>query len=245
MREHWRERGYWLWVWRDRVPFEARLALGAILVVALLGVGWMAADRLTAANASSATSKPFVLETTVSKLITVREKGKLVVKRVPVVKRIVRSETATANVTQLRYQTNYITSPGRTRTVRRLVTTVVPVVKTHVVKVNGRTRTVVETNFVTTTRTETQVQTRQQTVTNTLTQPSTVTQSQVTTTTRTVTSTQTQTQTQTVTTTNTVTLPAETVTVTGPGETTTVTETVTITLPGDTITITTTVPSSP
>jgi hypothetical protein len=236
VREDWRKPDYWLWLWRARVPFEAKIAAGAVGLVALLGIGWLAADRLTAAKASTSTDA-LVLETTVSKLITVREKGRLITKRVPVIRRIVRSETATANVTQLRYRTNVVTTPGKTRTVSRLVTTVVPVVKTRVIKVNGKTRTVVETNLLTTTRTETQVQTqtRQQTVTNNVTQPpSTVTQSQTSTQTRTVTTT----QTQTVTTTNTVTLPAETVTVTGPTQTVTITETVTVTTPGETITIT-------
>lgn len=243
MREHWRDLDYWLWLWRQRMPPQAKFGIVALLLAILLGGGWLTADRLTAANASSSTDS-FVFETTVNKVITVREKGKLVTKVIPVVHRIVRvrAKTETAYGTQLRYATRVVTTPGGVRVVRRVVTTMVPVVKTKVVRVNGKTRTVAVTSFVPTTRTETQVQatteTRQQTVTNTQTQPpGTITQTNTHTTTQTQTETQTQTQTVTQTQTQT-----QTQTVVQ-----TVTDTQTVTLPPITITetVTTTVPGGP
>ena len=238
MRQHWREPAYWLWVWRQRLPSEARVVVVALLLAGLLGGGWFAADRLTAAGASVAGSDSFVLETTVQKVITVREKGKLIKKVIPVVRRVyVRGKTATDYQTQLRYATRVVTTPGAVRTIRRVVTTVVPVVKKRVVKVNGKTRTLVETRLVPTTRTETraQTETRVQTITNT--QPAnTITETRTENNTKTVTSSQTQTQTQTVTQTQTETV-VQTVT-----ETKTITETETITVPvtvTETVTVTT------
>ena len=214
------------------------------MLAAILVGGWFVADGLTAAKANAGADS-LILETTVNKLVTVREKGKLVTKIVPVVKRVVRvqahTETRLERQTDLRYSTRVVTTPGGVRVVRRVVTTrvQVPVVKNHVVTVNGKTKTVAVTNYVPTTRVETQTQTqtetRQQTITqpgasNTVTQTSTVshtttnvlTQTQTVTTTQTVTQTQTQTETQTVvqTVTDTVTLPPVTVT-----------DTITITLP--------------
>jgi hypothetical protein len=185
------------------MPSEWKAGIGVLVVAGLLGGGWFAADRLTAAHAQVAST---VLETTVRKLVTVRENGKVVQRVVPVIKQ-----------TRLKYSTRVVTTPGqlRTRTVRSVVTTRVPVVKSRVITVNGKTRTVATTRLVPTTRTETAVQTRTKTVTDTqnVTQPaSTVTKTQ----------TQTVTQSTTVTKTDTVTLPAETIN-------STITETVTVT----------------
>jgi hypothetical protein len=227
VRQHWKELDYWLWLWH-RVPGEAKLALGALLAVLLLGGGWFAADRLTTASASVADTagESLVIETTVQQVITVREKGKTIRKVVPVVKRVyVRRKPIFR--TELKYATRVVTYPGRVSTIRRLVTTVVPVVRKRVVTVNGKTRTTVQTRFVPTTRTETRVvtQTREvtnlQTVTNTqnVTGPgSTVTQSRTTT------------------------LPAQTVTTTQPAVTTTTTITTTTTnfVPTEVTTTTTT-----
>ena len=213
--------------------------MGVVLAAILVG-GWFVADGLTAAKANTSADS-LILETTVNKLVTVREKGKLVTKVIPVVKRVVRvqahTETQFEHQTDLRYSTRVVTEPGATRLVRRVVTTRVPVVKNHVVTVNGKTRTVAVTSYVPTTRVETQTQTqtetRQQTVTepgasNTVTQTSTLNH----TTTDVLTQTQTVTtvQTQTVTTVNTVT-DVQTVT-------NTVTTTETVTEPAVTITIT-------
>ena len=213
--------------------------MGVVLAAILVG-GWFVADGLTAAKAGTR-SDSLILETTVNKLVTVREKGKLVTKIIPVVKRVVRvqahTETRFDRQTDLRYSTRVVTEPGATRLVRRVVTTRVPVVKNHVITVNGKTKTVAVTSYVPTTRVETQTQTqtqtetRQQTVTqpgasNTVTQTSTLNH----TTTDVQTQTVTTVQTQTVTTVNTVT-DVQTVT-------NTVTTTETVTEPAVTITIT-------
>ena len=201
------------------------------MLAAILVGGWFVADGLTAAKANAGGGDSLVLETTVNKLVTVREKGKLLTKVVPVVKRVVRvqarTETQVERQTDLRYSTRVVTTPGGVRVVRRVVTTRVPVVENHVVTVNGKTKTVAVTSYVPTTRVETQTQTqtetRQQTVTqpgasNTVTQTSTVNHTttdvltQMVTTTQTQTVTQTQTQTVVQTVTDTVTLPPVTVT---------------------------------
>jgi hypothetical protein len=213
--------------------------VGVVLAAILVG-GWFVADGLTAAKAGTR-SDSLILETTVNKLVTVREKGKLVTKTVPLVKRVVRvqahTETRFDRQTDLRYSTRVVTEPGATRLVRRVVTTRVPVVKNHVVTVNGKTRTVAVTSYVPTTRVETQTQTQTETRQQTVTQPgasNTVTQTSTLNHTTTDVQTQTQTvttvQTQTVTTVNTVT-DVQTVT-------NTVTTTETVTEPAVTITIT-------
>ena len=215
-----------------------------VVVAAILVGGWFVADGLTAAKATHSADS-LILETTVNKLVTVREKGKLVTKTVPVVKRVVRvrarTETKVDRQTDLRYSTRVVTTPGGVRVVGRVVTTRVPVVKNHVITVNGKTKTVAVTSRVPTTRVETQTQTQTETRQQTVTQPgapNTVTQT--TTLNHTTTDVQTQVvttvQTQTVTTTNTVT-DVQTVT-----NTNTVTTTQTVTEPPVTITITTTLP---
>ena len=240
LRQHWRELDYWHWLWRQRTPRAAKLAIIGVVLAAILVGGWFVADGLTAAKATP-TADSLILETTVNKLVTVREKGKLVTKTVPVVKRVVRvrarTETKVDRQTDLRYSTRVVTKPSGVRIVRRVVTTRVPVVKNHVITVNGKTKTVAVTSHVPTTRVETQTQTqtetRQQTVTqpgasNTVTQTSTV--NHTTTNVQTQTQTVTTVQTQTVTTVNTVTN-VQTVT-------NTVTTTQTVTEPAVTITIT-------
>ena len=246
MREHWREVDYWLWVWHRHVRTEAKFALGVVLLLLLAGGGWFAADRLTAAHASGSSSDAFVVETTVEKIMTVRERGKVVRKVVPIVKRVYLPRQ-TAIALRTKYEKQLVTAPGAVRVVRRLVTTYVPVVKTHLVKVNGKTHTVVRTQLVPTTRVETQIQVQTQTQTRVTTNQQTVVNQQTITNTNNRTVTQTlPAQTVTVTappvtvTAPPVTVTAPPVTVTGPGETVTVTETVTG--PGETVTVTVTNP---
>ena len=66
--------------------------MGVVLAAILVG-GWFVADGLTAAKANAGADS-LILETTVNKLVTVREKGKLVTKTIPVVKRVVRVQSA-------------------------------------------------------------------------------------------------------------------------------------------------------
>src|SRR3954451_4745428 len=218
-RKHWRKPSFWRWWWRNRVPLEGRVAAGVAVLALLLAGGWLASGRLSRAEAKS-DSGPFVLETTVERLITVREQGKLVKKLVPVVRRVLVQRTRTQFGTQM------VTMPGQTRVVREPVVKYVPQVHERVVQVNGKTRTIMETRLVPVTsvqtRTQTNLVTNQQTVVDqrTVTERQTDVRTAVVTETappRTVTQTPppetvTRTETETVTVTRTETLPPETVT---------------------------------
>jgi len=194
----------------------------------LLIGGYFASGHL--AGASAARSDSYVRETTISKIITVKEHGRTVVKRVPVVirKTIVHSSTAWATSVD----TRIVTTPGGLRYVTKKVVRYVPVVHKRTIRVNGKTKTITETRLVPTVKTETAVVTNSQTVTN----QSTVVVNKQSTVTVPVTTVET----------HTVTLPPDTVTETDT-QTETVTETdtvvTTVQLPGDTTTITVTLPA--
>ena len=220
IRKHWREPEFWRWWWHARIRFEVK-AVGTVVVLALmLGGGWIAADRLSSASASGAAPPGFTFETTVEKVVTVREKGKLVRKLVPVVRKVfVKRKTQFKTLTDV--TTRVVKTPGGVRIVRRRVVKLVPVVKRKVVTVDGKTKTLVTTQLVPTTNVQTQ----------TLMQTQTQTQTQTLIDVRTQTQTQTQTETNTVTTVQTVTQP--------------ITETVTTTITQDPVTVTTTVTQAP
>ena len=230
LRDNWRSLAFWRWWWRESVRRDVKFVLVLALLPVLLAGGYVAASGMTAANAAGSSS--YVLETTIQKVITVRQHGRVVVKRVPVIVRrsIVKNRTSIETV----IDTKVVKTPGGTRYVTRKVLRYVPVVRKRVVKVKGKTTTVTETRLVPTVKTETSVVTNQQTVTNqntvvvnhtdTVVQPVTtvVTKtetetlpSETVTVTRTETQTETQTVTETVTTTETVTEPAVTETVGG------------------------------
>lgn len=219
-RENWRTFGFWQWWWRSVVPNDVKYLAAVMLAAVLVVGGYFASGHLSGASAAGG-GDSYVRETTISKVVTVRQNGRSVVKRVPVVvrKSIVHSSTAWA--TQV--DTRYVTTPGGLRYVTKKVVRYVPVVHKRTVLVNGQTTTVTATQLVPTVKTETSVQT----VTN----QSTVVVNKP------VTSVETRT----------VTLPAQTVTNTvtqTQTQTQTVTETVvtTVQLPGDTTTITITLP---
>ena len=240
IRKHWRSLEFWRWWWQARVRFEVK-ALSAVVVLALmLGGGWIAADRLSTASASVSTADQFLtFETTVQKVVTLREKGKIVRKLVPVVRKVfVKRRTAFKTTTDVR--TSVVTLNGGVRTVRTKVVVHVPVVSRKVITVNGKTKTIVTTRLVPTTNIETQTSTLTRTQTQTQTQVQVQVQTQ----------TQTQTQTNNVTTTKTV-VTTQPVTVVQPVTTTrtvtnvqtvTVTQTVPVTVTEtqtDTVTVTT------
>ena len=215
-RRYWRDGDFWRWFWRERVRGEVKAVLAALVFAVLLGGGWIAADRITSASAASVsgTGGYFTFETTVERLVTVRESGRVVRKLVPVVKKVfLKPRTSFKTTTAVR--TNVVTLAGGVRTVRSKVVVHVPVVSTKVVTVNGQTKTLVTTRLVPTTAIQTQ--------TNTLTRVQTQVQVQV----STQTQTQTQTTTSTVTTTHTVTQPVTTTRTV----TTTLTATVPVTVP--------------
>jgi hypothetical protein len=121
---------FWRWWWRNSVPAEVKVPLALLLVAMLTVAGYFAAGRLSGASAAD-NSRSYVLERTVRNVVTVREHGRLVVRRVPVVVRrvVVQSQTATA------YQTVVSTTPGGTRYVVRKQVQYVPTVQQRVVNV--------------------------------------------------------------------------------------------------------------
>ena len=111
-RDNWRSPAFWRWWCRNSVPAEVKLPLGMALV-ALLLVG----------------------------VVTVRQHGKLVVKRVPVVIRrnVVRSRTSYQTVVNTR--TRVVTTKGGVWRVVKKVTQVLPVER--VVRVTNQSTVVV------------------------------------------------------------------------------------------------------
>jgi hypothetical protein len=237
-RRHWREGDFWRWFWRERMRGEVKVLIGAIVLALMLGGGWAAADRLSKASAgtTAASGGYFTFETTVDRLVTVRESGRIVRKLVPVVKKVfLKPKTSFKTTTSV--QTHVVTQAGGVRTVRTKVVVHVPVISTKLVTVNGKTKTLVTTRLIPTTAIQTQTNTLTRVQTQTQTQVQMQTQTQTSTVTTTKTTTATNTVTNTVTTTHTVTQPVTTTkTVT---TTQTVPVTVTVNLP---VTVTVTSP---
>ena len=217
-KQNWRTAGFWRWWWQVRVPTDAKVMAAVLLGALFLLGGYVASGHLSGAGTADA-AQSYVLQTTISKIVTVKEHGRTVVKRVPVVVRKTIVHASTAWVTSV--DTRVVTRPGGLRYVTKKIVHYVPVVHKRTVLVNGKTKTITETRLVPTVKTETSVVTNQQTVTNTVTQPVTTVETHtVTQPADTVTETETQTRTETVTET-------QTVTVQSPPDTTTIT----ITLP--------------
>ena len=165
-RRHWREGEYWLWLWRERMRGEVKVLIAAIVLALMLGGGWAAADRLSSASAGVTAASGggyYTFSTTVERLVTVRESGRIVRKLVPVVKKVfVRPKTSFETTTAV--QTHVITQAGVVRTVRNKVVVHVPVTSTKVVTVNGKTKYLVTTRLIPTTAIETQTNTLTRTV---------------------------------------------------------------------------------
>jgi len=215
----------WYRYLRGRHPGTA-LALGAAAVAALLGAG----VAVGVGYPRGGSSHTYVaLETTVMQRQKVRQpSGKIVIRRVPVVKRIFAEP-----VTVLR--TSTVRTPGGTQVVTEPVVRYRQVVRRQVVTVDGKVRTVVRPVTNTQMLTDTQLLT----VTNERVETATVVQNRTQTTVQVRTDTQVRTETET----HTLTQPAETVTVTRTvTDPTTVVVTDTITVP---VTVTVTLPSGP
>jgi hypothetical protein len=183
--------------------------LGLAAVVLVLGGGFLAADRLSRANAGVSPTSEFTFVTTIQRNVTVRDHGRVVTKRVPVIKRVlVRPQT----LFETRRETRLVTTPGKTQYVQ--------VIRKQVVTVAGKRQT----------RTRTVLVPSVKTVSNS----STSTVVTVVETTLPVTTTVRRTATETTTVVSTVTQPAQTVTntVTTTVPAVTVTIPITITIPG-------------
>jgi hypothetical protein len=160
-RAYWREPRFWLWWFKHGAPAEVRVLLGVLGVIAVLGGGYLAADRLSQANAGVSPTSEFTYVTTVNRNVTVREDGKTIVRRVPVVHRVLVHP-------QTMYETRLIKAKGQP------ATRYVPVVKKSVVTVAGKQQIRTRTVFVPTPRTQTQTVTSSQTIVRTATESTTV-----------------------------------------------------------------------
>lgn len=215
----WLDRYWYHYLWR-RMSVDLKVFV-LLLTLSGAGVGGFFAFEAVSATASQSTTAAYVqMTTTVHKLVRVLENGRVVIKRVPVVKRIFAKPVTVQ-------ETRTIQTPSGPRVVTRDVVHYQTVYRKKVITVRGKSVTV--NQIVTDTRmlTDTQLLT----VTNERIVGQTVVQQ--------VTNSQTATVNQTVV--NTVTLPpqTETIVTTVQGDTITVYDTVTVTTPGDTVTVTT------
>ncbi len=174
MTSKWLDPNWYRYLWRRRLPFEAKAGLSLILIGLVLGGGYFAADQLASASAGTSSGAYIVQSTTITKIVTIRRNGRTVVKRYPVV-HTVRLKAKVETVTDLRT----VTTAGRTSIVPVVKIRYVPVTRTvshdvtSFVRVNGKTRTIVTTKSVTrpvtVSRTQTQVVTNERTQTNNIT----------------------------------------------------------------------------
>jgi hypothetical protein len=165
VREYWRDPRFWRWFWHNRIPSGAKVTAGVFAAAAVLVGGFFAAARLSGARASVSA---LTYDTTLEKAVTVREHGKTLVRRVPVVRRVfVRPQTSV----ETRFGTRFVTTPGGIRLVPERIVKLVPVVRRHVITVNGKTQTITNQQTVVDQSTVTVVNSR------TVTAPVTVTES--------------------------------------------------------------------
>ena len=67
-RENWKARGYWRWWWRS-LPADAKYMAAVLLAGVLLVGGYFASGHLAGASAAR-DSRTYVLQTTISKVVT-------------------------------------------------------------------------------------------------------------------------------------------------------------------------------
>jgi hypothetical protein len=235
----WLDRNWYRYLWYRRLGSDAKAVLGVGVLILLALAGYFALNSL-ADHGPAASSGTYVqLRTTVQRRVRVREHGRIVIKHVPVVKRIY-AKPVTVQETQT------IHTPSGPRVLTRNVVRYRPVYRRKVINVRGKAVTVkqvvTDTRMLTDTqlRTVTNEHTVGQTVVQQVTNEHTVGQTVVQQVTNEHTATVNQTVNQTVTNERTTTLPAETVTVvrTAPADTVTVHDTVTVTTPAETNTVT-------
>ena len=160
IRNYWRDPHFWTWWWKQRVPSEAKVVM-AVVIVSLLGFGGYAAAGGLNTAVTATSSEPLSAQvTTVEKVLTIREGGRVVTRPVRVV-RTIPGLGSTSFSTQVLLNT--VTTPGDTYVVTQRDVRTVPVVRRVVVTRDGRIRTIVETRPG---RTRTSIVTDQRTVTN-------------------------------------------------------------------------------
>ena len=150
LREYWRDPHFWTWWWRERVSSDVKIVAGAVAISLLAVGGYVVAGPVNASASDPLQGRA----STVQRLVTFREGGRVVTKPVRIVRTVaVRGETA--------YETqrlvHTVTTAGKVRTV--------PVVQRLVVTREGGVQTVVQTRPGVT-QTRTAVVTDQQTLIN-------------------------------------------------------------------------------
>ena len=142
LRDNWRDPHFWGWWWRHRVSVGAKI-VGAVVAISLLGFGgYAAAGGLDSAVTASSSEPLFAQVTTVERLVTLRETGRVVTKPIRIV-RTISGQGSTSYETQVRLDT--VTMPGSTNVVIRRDVRTVPVVQQVVVTRDGRIQTVIQT----------------------------------------------------------------------------------------------------
>jgi hypothetical protein len=117
---YWHRPEYWRWLWRERIPTEARLVLGLALAFALGVTGFVSAGVVTA---SQQAPPPLT-----QRVVTVVRKAHPGAAPQTVTEREIRSKSGTTRVVTVRRDghTTVVRSPGRTirvQGVRRQVVT--------------------------------------------------------------------------------------------------------------------------
>ena len=148
MREHWREAAFWRWWWHDRVPVVVKSLLALALLGSLVVGGWFAAQKLPAAKAGDGPSKTIV--STVDRVVTVRARGKVVVKHVPVIQKVYVANAAASPKTLRVAETQTVYG---TRTVVRTVVRTVAAASLRAKEVTLPASTVTRTRTLTVTKT--------------------------------------------------------------------------------------------
>jgi hypothetical protein len=146
MREHWRELDFWRWWWHERISGVAKAVLALLLLGAVVAGGWYAAVRLPSAKASGSGTRTIVR--TVEHVITVQTGGKIVVKRVPVIRKVYVANKAAAPTT-VRIAHTVLS----TQTVVRTIDAPAIPSRPETVTLPAHTRTVTKTRTITTTKT--------------------------------------------------------------------------------------------
>lgn len=161
MRGGWKQPATWAIWWRERVSLVDKVTIAVCALAAVLVAGWIAADSLSSASAepSSAASQSGPLVETVTKVVTVRNRGRVVTDKVPVVKRVyvhdqkaASGKTHTVVQTRTAFQTSTVVQRATayvTHTVTAPPQTITQVVTETVPKVQWKVVTVVQTVTIT------------------------------------------------------------------------------------------------
>src|SRR5579863_7450545 len=103
MRRNWYRPGFWVWWWDHRAPNGARLIVASAVAIVILFGGYKTASFMTAANGATGSGyvttvrvvktilRPELVRRviTVSRVVTVHEKGRVIRKLVPLVKKVI------------------------------------------------------------------------------------------------------------------------------------------------------------